>query len=75
MTESCKHCGKSLRVFTIHLDWNGRQLHKKCWKEVMDQRNADMIYESTLKEMRQLAKEAQHERLVSQEFINNLKNT
>lgn len=46
----CEHCCKSLRVFRTNLDWNGRKLHKKCWKEVQAQFHADILYESLMKE-------------------------
>ena len=44
----CKLCGKKLRAFKVHLDWQGRMLHKSCWKKEQD-RLAWEIYLDTFK--------------------------
>lgn len=33
----CVKCGTKIRAFKTHFDWNGRALHKKCWKEEQDE--------------------------------------
>jgi hypothetical protein len=30
----CEECNKPLRIFKKRLDFNGRELHLKCWKEL-----------------------------------------
>ena len=30
----CEECNKPLRIFKKRFDFNGRELHLKCWKEL-----------------------------------------
>jgi hypothetical protein len=32
----CTHCGKTLKQFRVKQDWKEREMHKKCYKEMMN---------------------------------------
>ena len=42
----CEKCGTKIRVFKTRLDFNGRKLHLKCWKEQQNDYHANLLYES-----------------------------
>jgi hypothetical protein len=42
----CEKCGAKIRVFKTRLDFNGRKLHLKCWKEQKNDYHANLLYES-----------------------------
>ena len=33
----CKHCGKTIK--RINNDWNSREYHKKCYKEIEEMKS------------------------------------
>jgi hypothetical protein len=36
----CAECQKSTKKFTVTKDWEGRQYHKKCYKQLQQKKEA-----------------------------------
>jgi hypothetical protein len=58
VSKRCELCGKKLVPIGClrkngkkHLDWEGRQYHKKCWYKMMEFRLVEMKCKSYTKEM------------------------
>ena len=50
-TQKCDHCGKALRNFRGKRDWEGRKMHRTCWKTVnLLLEIKEMVKEQTVRE-------------------------
>jgi hypothetical protein len=41
----CIVCDKNIRAFKTRTDWQGREMHLKCWKEKENEEKLKILFE------------------------------